>query len=80
MLPSPPVYAEYLTDAVYDLRHTGELEGGLIDHPECHPYDKYPLGNRLIVNGGLEPYGSFFVVPGVPVLPKCVSAAGIARR
>jgi len=59
----PPVYWEYLTNARYDLRHAGELDAGLIDHPELHPVDGYNLGNLLVVNGEPVAYHTFVVVP-----------------
>ena len=64
-----PVYSEYLTDATYDLEHSGDMDAALIDHPEFHPVDRYPLGNRLIINKRLAGYETFVVVPGVGAGP-----------
>lgn len=63
-LSTPPVYSEYLTAATYDLRHSGELDGEFIDHPEFHPVDRHALGNRLIFNRVPASCGTFVVVPG----------------
>ena len=55
---------EYLTNALFDLRHSGELIGALIDHPEFQPFDGYaPLGNTLVINRETVDYQTFVVVP-----------------
>jgi hypothetical protein len=54
---------EYLTNALFDLRHSGELTGALIDHPEFHPFDGYALGNTLVINRETVDYQTFVVVP-----------------
>jgi hypothetical protein len=64
-VPNPPVYWEYLTNARFDLQHTGELDAALIDHPELQPVDRYPLHNVLSINGGPIGYQTFVVVPGL---------------
>jgi hypothetical protein len=52
-IPPPPGQSshwEYLTNARFTLRHDGELDGALIDHPQFQPVDGYLLGNELRVN------------------------------
>jgi hypothetical protein len=64
--PPPPnqtSHWEYLTNARYTLRHDGELEGALIDHPQFHPVDGYLLGNVLRVNRAPIAHQTFVVVP-----------------
>jgi hypothetical protein len=58
-----PPHWEYLTNARYTLRHDGELDGALIDHPQLHPVDEYLLGNVLLVNRARIDYQTFVVVP-----------------
>jgi len=54
---------EYLKNALFDLWHSGELIGALIDHPEFHPFDGYALGNTLVINRETVDYQTFVVMP-----------------
>ena len=63
-LPNPIVFAEYLTNSRYNLRHSGELDDALIDYPDFHPIDGYALRNTLTIDHRLMNYETFVVVPG----------------
>jgi hypothetical protein len=58
-----PPHWEYLTNARYTLRHDGELDGALIDHPQLQPVDGYLLSNVLLVNRAPIAHQTFVVVP-----------------
>lgn len=60
---NPLQYWEYLQSSVFDLHHSGELDGALIDHPEIEPVDGRVLNNQLVLNGELAPHETFVVVP-----------------
>jgi hypothetical protein len=57
---------EYLDNASYLLTHTGELDGGLIDHPGAQPVTGRILNNVLRINGALIGNQTFLVVPPFP--------------
>lgn len=63
LMGNPPRYWEYLERSRFDLRHTGELDGALIDHPAAEPSDGRVLGNELVINGATVENQTFVVVP-----------------
>jgi hypothetical protein len=60
---NPPAYSDYHQQTTYDLRHGGELDGALIDHPAIEPVDGRVLDNLLLINGVAVDYQTFVVVP-----------------
>jgi hypothetical protein len=60
---NPLQYWEYLEASVFDLHHSGELDGALIDHPEIEPVDGRVLGNQLVMNDAVAPNETFVVLP-----------------
>jgi hypothetical protein len=54
---------DYLEGAAYDVRHSGELDAALVDHPEIDPVDGNLLGNQLRVNGDVVDFQTFVVIP-----------------
>jgi hypothetical protein len=63
LMGNPLQYWEYLEASVFDLHHTGELDGALIDHPEIESVDGRVLGNRLLINDAEVDHATFVVVP-----------------
>ena len=63
LMGNPLQYWEYLEASVFDLHHTGELDGALIDHPEIEPVDGRVLGNQLFINDAEVDHETFVVVP-----------------
>lgn len=56
-------YWKYLRDSVFNLVHTGELDGVWIDHPAADPVGGAVLNNVLIINGDEIAHQTFVVVP-----------------
>jgi hypothetical protein len=63
LMGNPLQYWEYLEASVFDLHHSGELDGALIDHPEIEPVDGRVLGNQLVMNDAVAPNETFVVLP-----------------
>jgi len=63
LMGNPLQYWEYLEASVFDLHHSGELGGALIDHPEIEPVDGRVLSNVLRINDGVVDHETFVVVP-----------------
>jgi hypothetical protein len=59
LMGNPPQYWEYLEAGVFDLRHSGELDGALIDHPEIEPVDGRDLDNLLVINNEVVDHETF---------------------
>jgi hypothetical protein len=59
---NPLQYWEYLEGSLFDLHHSGELDGALIDHPAIEPVDGRVLNNVLRINDQAHPNESFVVV------------------
>jgi hypothetical protein len=53
--------ADYMQDGLFDLRHGGELDTALVDHPQF--FGGVELGNVYLENGEVVDYGTFVVVP-----------------
>jgi hypothetical protein len=60
---SPLQYWEYLEASVFDVHHSGELDGALVDHPEVEPVDGRVLGNLLLINDAVVSHQTFVILP-----------------
>ena len=56
-------YWKYLQDAAFNIIHSGELDGYLLDHPAQDPVDGRVLDNVLTIDGVVIPNETFVVVP-----------------
>ena len=63
LMGNPLQYWEYLEVSRFDLHHTGELDGALVDHPEVEPVDGRVLTNQLVVNDEIADHQTFVAVP-----------------
>ena len=63
LMGNPLQYWEYLEASVFNLHHSGELDGALIDHPAIEPVDGRVLNNALRINDQVAPNETFVVVP-----------------
>ena len=63
LMGNPFQYWEYLQNSVFDLHHSGELDGALVDHPEIEPVDGRVLNNMLRINDEVADHQTFVVVP-----------------
>jgi hypothetical protein len=62
LMGNPLQYWEYLEASAFNLHHSGELDGALIDHPEIEPVDGRVLNNLLILNDEEAPHETFVVL------------------
>ena len=56
-------YWKYLQDADFAIRHTGELDGYLLDHPVQDPVDGRTLSNVVTINREIIAHATFVELP-----------------